>query len=81
LQRFVRRALGYMLGTPNSTMGDRVTAFGHAGYGGSIGFADPEYGLTFALTKNRLAFGLPGATTVDNVARTVREALGIPESG
>jgi CubicO group peptidase (beta-lactamase class C family) len=81
LQRFVRRALGYMLGTPNSTMSERVTAFGHAGYGGSIGFADPEYGLTFALTKNRLAFGLPGATTVDNVARTVREALGIPESG
>jgi CubicO group peptidase (beta-lactamase class C family) len=81
LQRFVRRALGYMLGTPGSTMSGRVTAFGHAGYGGSIGFADPEYGLAFALTKNRLAFGLPGATTVDKVARAVREALGIPESG
>lgn len=80
LQRFVRRALGYMLGTPGSTMSERVTAFGHAGYGGSIGFADPEYGLAFALTKNRLAFSLPGAGTVDKVARTLREALGIPEA-
>jgi CubicO group peptidase (beta-lactamase class C family) len=80
LQTFVRRALGYMLGTPGSTMGNRVTAFGHAGYGGSIGFADPEYGLTFALTKNRLAFGLSGTTTLDKVARTVRDALGIPEA-
>ncbi|MGI8858017.1 MAG: serine hydrolase domain-containing protein, partial [Thermomicrobiales bacterium] len=80
LQRFVRRALGYMLGTPGSTMSNRVTAFGHAGYGGSIGFADPEYGLTFALAKNRLAFNLPGTGTVDKVAQTVRDALGIPEA-
>ncbi|MGI8856721.1 MAG: EstA family serine hydrolase, partial [Thermomicrobiales bacterium] len=61
--------------------GNRLTAFGHAGYGGSIGFADPEYGLTFALTKNRLAFNLPGTGTVDKVAQTVRDALGIPEAG
>ncbi len=81
LQRFVRRALGYMLGMPGSTMGNRVTAFGHAGYGGSIGFADPENGVTFALAMNRLAFNLPGAGTVDKVARTVRDALGIAESG
>jgi CubicO group peptidase (beta-lactamase class C family) len=81
LQTFVRRGLGYMLGTPGSTMSGRVTAFGHAGYGGSIGFADPEYGLTFALTKNRLAFGLSSTTTVDIVARAVRDALGIPASG
>lgn len=33
-------------------MGPRNLAFGHGGYGGSIGFADPEIRLGVALTKN-----------------------------
>jgi CubicO group peptidase (beta-lactamase class C family) len=60
-------------------MSARITAFGHAGYGGSLGFADPEYRFAFALTKNRLAFTLPEQSTVNTVANTVRAALGIPE--
>jgi CubicO group peptidase (beta-lactamase class C family) len=75
----IRRGLGYMLGGPYSPMSARITAFGHAGYGGSIGFADPEHRFAFALTKNRLAFRLPGKDTANSVARAVREALGIPE--
>ncbi len=75
----IRRGLGYMLGRRISPMGARATAFGHAGYGGSLGFADPQYGLAFALTKNRLAFSAPGASTVDTIARTVRASLDIPD--
>ncbi len=31
-----------------------ATAFGHGGYGGSIGFADPGLGLAFGFVRNRL---------------------------
>ena len=74
------RGLGYVLGAPGSEASERASAFGHRGYGGSIGFADPEYGFAFALTKNRLAFSAPGESTAMKVARTVRRALGIPEA-
>ena len=80
LEERVPRELGYTLGGPLSAMSDRVSAFGHRGFGGSIGFADPEYGLAFALLKNRLALSAPGESTAVHVARTVRSALGIPEA-
>lgn len=34
------------------------TAFGHVGMGGSIGFADPEAGLAFGYTMNRMGGGI-----------------------
>ena len=73
------RGLGYGLGGSNPAMSERASAFGHRGIGGSIGFADPEYRLAFALLKNRLAFSAPAESTAAHVARTVRSALGIPE--
>lgn len=76
----VRRALGYAPGGPLSAYSERITAFGHGGYGGATGFADPEYGLAVALTKNRLAVSAPGESTANKVATTVRRALGIPEA-
>ena len=33
-------------------------AFGHPGYGGSIGFADPESGVSFGYTMNRMGPGM-----------------------
>jgi CubicO group peptidase (beta-lactamase class C family) len=76
----LRKALGYFLGRPTSPMSERVSVFGHDGYGGAIGFADPEYGLAFALTKNRLAASAPGEGTTETVAAAVRRVLGIPEA-
>ena len=73
-----RKGLGYFLGRPTSPMGERVTAFGHSGHGGSIGFADPDSGFTFALMKNRLVFPPPGEGTANKVADAARAALGIP---
>jgi len=43
--------LGYHIGGEGSRYGD-TSAFGHDGYGGSIGFADPQLGLAVGLTKN-----------------------------
>lgn len=75
------KGIGYFLGHAESPMGNRITAFGHPGYGGAIAFADPDYGFAFALTKNRLRGGTPGRPGVAmDAARAARLALGIPES-
>ena len=74
------KGIGYFLGQPNSPMGTRLSAFGHPGYGGSIAFADPDYGFAFALTKNRLRGASPdGRTVAMDAARAARHALDIPE--
>lgn len=74
-----RKALGYWLGGPLSPLGDRATAFGHSGAGGSIGFGDPDYRFAFGLAKNRMITSLPGESTANRVAAVARAALGIPE--
>jgi len=53
-----------------------LPAFGHGGYGGSIGFADPKLGLAVGLTKNlyskQAAHGL--------IVSELKSALGIAPS-
>jgi CubicO group peptidase (beta-lactamase class C family) len=53
----VRRTLGFML--PEPELGDPrpMTAFGHPGLGGSIGFADPPSRLAMGYVMNRLIIG------------------------
>jgi CubicO group peptidase (beta-lactamase class C family) len=50
-------------------------AFGHAGAGGSVGFADPEARLAFGYTMNRLGAGIllnaRGQSLVDATYRTL----------
>lgn len=76
----LQKSLGYMNGYPGT--GGRSTAFGMNGSGGSTGFADPEYGFAFALTKNRMnGFVPPTRDAAEVLAREVRAALGIPEAG
>ena len=70
-----RRALGYELGGPLSAQGERLSAFGHGGLGGTAGFADPELGLAFALTKNRLRYDPAGKGVAYAVAEAVRASL------
>ncbi|HEY9900371.1 MAG TPA: serine hydrolase domain-containing protein [Pantanalinema sp.] len=78
LDERIPKALGYFLGTEGSPMGDRPSAFGHPGAGGSIGFADPEKGFAFALLKNRLVWeSHTSPQTALQVAREARSALGI----
>lgn len=75
----VRKGLGYFLGGPQSAMGNRISAFGHPGVGGAIGFADPEHRFAFGLAKNRLTVSAPGEDVAGRLARAIRESLGIPE--
>ncbi len=72
-------ALGYGLGGPKANIGPRRNAFGHLGYGGSYGFADPDYGLAVGLTKNRLTLNEPREGTSWTVFHHIRQELGIPD--
>lgn len=68
------KALGYFLGL--TWTGASPEAFGTTGVGGSIAFADPAHGLTFALTKNRLKAG-PDDTAVPTIANAVYESIAV----
>ena len=73
-------ALGYMTGGSEGwPQGPRVSAFGHAGLGGSIGFCDPEIGMAFGFTTNALAMDLIGYGRTAKLAESARlcaEAVG-----
>lgn len=53
----VARSLGFML--PDPALGDPrpPAAFGHAGMGGSLGFADPTNRLAFGYVMNQMVIG------------------------
>ena len=51
-------SLGFCKPIPHFTFGSSGQAFGTPGFGGSFGFADPETGIGFAYTMNRLGFHL-----------------------
>ena len=70
--------LGYFLGQSLPAMGLRDTTFGHDGFGGAIGFADPVHGLAFAMTKTQMTL-TPNAPSINQeLATIVREHLQIP---
>jgi CubicO group peptidase (beta-lactamase class C family) len=52
-----RRSLGFMLPVPGTPDRRGPNAFGHAGAGGSIGFADPDRGVGFGYTMNKMWSG------------------------
>lgn len=53
LSRPTRFGLGFQLPMPNRPFGPNAEAFGHFGYGGSLGFADPVTGVAFGYLTNR----------------------------
>ncbi|MFN0093241.1 MAG: serine hydrolase domain-containing protein [Dehalococcoidia bacterium] len=61
-----------------SIFGPRRTAFGHSGLGGSTAFADPEYGLSIAVTNNQLQMVLQGEGPTMAIANLIRSELGVP---
>ena len=70
-----RRGLGYGLGEADAAMGTRLTCFGHAGFGGSLGFADLDHGLAVGFARNRLR-DPSGVDTARLLVETVRRCLG-----
>lgn len=75
-----RRGLGYALGGDpqrggDSAMGRGGSEFGHAGNGGSLGFADPARRLSFGLTKNRMHWPEDEEEACYRVAEAIRTHL------
>lgn len=64
---------GFMLGDVGSgcVLGQGAHCFGHPGAGGSLAFADPDYGLGIAYVTRRLS----GAALVDRRARALIDAV------
>lgn len=54
-----RWAAGFLLST-EGCFGPHPEAFGHSGWGGSLAFADPRSGLSFAYVMNRMGTTLRG---------------------
>jgi CubicO group peptidase (beta-lactamase class C family) len=53
LERPSRFGLGFQLPLASRPIGPNAGSFGHFGYGGSLGFADPETGIAFGYLMNR----------------------------
>lgn len=53
LGRPLRLGLGFTLHSDTRSVGLTPSAYGHFGYGGSLGFADPTTGVAFAYLINR----------------------------
>jgi CubicO group peptidase (beta-lactamase class C family) len=68
--------LGFMTSSPFSPYGG-ARSFGHAGAGGSVGFADPEQGLGFGYVMNRMMTNLSGDPRSRGLVAAVYEALGV----
>jgi CubicO group peptidase (beta-lactamase class C family) len=72
--------IGWSLGYMNGGMvgwpqGMRKTSFGHPGLGGSVGFADPEIGMSFGFVPNLLMNDLIGAGRGAALAEAARGAI------
>ena len=66
---------GDVAGIP-SMFGPRTSAFGHAGAGGSVAFADPEAGLGVAVTLNKMQYPAPGEGVGIDICNLIRTELG-----
>jgi CubicO group peptidase (beta-lactamase class C family) len=65
---------GFMLGRAFGAA-NPPTAFGHAGAGGSLAFADPDTGIAFAYVMNDLRFDPSGDPRSEELVRAVYRAL------
>jgi CubicO group peptidase (beta-lactamase class C family) len=66
--------LGFMLGASFGAA-NRASAFGHAGAGGSLAFADPDARLGFGYVMNDLRFDPTGDPRSEELVRAVYRAL------
>jgi CubicO group peptidase (beta-lactamase class C family) len=58
----MRWGLGFMLASDALPLSPTKKAFGHGGWGGSLGFADPDARLGWAYVMNRMSPGTAGDT-------------------
>lgn len=76
-----RKGIGFWLGGPVGgvvgVFGPRGTAIGHSGAGGSTAFADPDVGLSIAVTLNRMQTTLQGEGPTAAICNLIRRELGV----
>jgi CubicO group peptidase (beta-lactamase class C family) len=51
------------------------TSFGHAGAGGSLGYADPEAGIGYGYVMNQMASGIAGDPRTINLTEAIRSCI------
>jgi CubicO group peptidase (beta-lactamase class C family) len=68
--------LGFMTSSPFAPYGG-ARSFGHAGAGGSVGFADPEHALGFGYVMNRMLANLSGDPRTRSLIRAAYDAIGV----
>ena len=77
----MRKGIGlWMGGVTNgvvSVFGPRTTAFGHSGAGGSTAFADPEVGLSVAVTINKMQMTLQAEGPTYEICQLIRRELSV----
>ncbi|MEX0781958.1 MAG: serine hydrolase domain-containing protein [Dehalococcoidia bacterium] len=77
----MRKSIGFFNGGKtmgvHGAQGPRETAFGHPGAGGSIAFADPEVGLSIAVTINKMQSTLQAEGPTFEVCELIRNELGV----
>jgi len=71
----MRFGLGFMLRQDMVPLGPNPRAFGHAGAGGSLGFADPDAHVGFGYTMNRMQMSLVATPTALAMIRAFFKAL------
>lgn len=76
----MRKGIGFMMGGltdgVHGPQGPRETAFGHAGNGGSVAFADPAIGLSIAVTLNLMQPGGSPRMPALEICDLIRAELG-----
>lgn len=60
LPMHARWGLGFMLSSPHLPLDPNHRAFGHGGWGGSLGIADPDRRLSWAYVMNKMSPGTTG---------------------
>ena len=71
----MRWGLGFMLTQPQLPLGPNPRAFGHGGWGGSLGIADPDAELAWAYVMNKMSPGTTGDTRAFSLAAALYGSL------
>jgi CubicO group peptidase (beta-lactamase class C family) len=67
--------LGFVLNQPPGFFGPNASAFGHAGWGGVIGFADPDVSISFGYTMNQLHADIDSDQRASSLVEAVYTSL------
>ena len=74
LVEVTRLGTGFFLDCPQCPLLG-PNSYGHAGAGGSLGFADPEAGIAFGYVMNQMTLGLGGDPRAVALVEAVRDCL------